>query len=423
MKRKKIITIALIALIIISIIFIIRPFSTQRASGDKGLKQTASDDQTGNSSVQTNSNGDVVFPVTAAIVRKGNLVAWVNTSGYAYALQDYEIKPNVSGQVVQLEAHNGKKVNKGDLLFKLDDAESKLEVERYKNALLKAQIEYDLQKSTPFAGNIDETKYKHKLDSLKIVLDSSNKLFDEHKISHDDLNRIKRDYETLLTLTKANREDVIATMSGLSNAIADYDKAKLNLSYTKLSAPINGLVADCNISKGSYVNSGSLCMRVIDMSNIKMQCEVTESDIVNIHTGDPVEAEFIALPGKKFQGKVIEVNPYIDLEKRTAKVTVLLSNPELLIKPGMFASVKIGTSIFSNVILIPHSALLVRENRTLVFTVEGGLAQWKYVTTGKNNDQYYIVKDGLNAGDTLIVGGNYNLAHQSKVSITAMTKY
>ena len=154
-----------------------------------------------------------------------------------------------------------------------------------------------------------------------------------------------------------------------------------------------------------------------------MQCEVTESDMVNIKPGDKVEADFIALPDRKFNGRVSEVNPSIDLTKRTALVTVLLNNPELLIKPGMFASVKIGTQTVSNAIIIPHSSLLVRENRTLVFSIDNGLALWKYVTIGKSNEQFYVIKTGINIGDTLVVGGSYNLAHQSEVKITSIEKY
>ncbi len=419
MKRKKIIISFSAVVLILIIVFIIRPFSSQNSAENEGQEIT-------NQNISSNDNygkGEINFPVEASIVRRGSLITWINSRGYAYPLQDYEIKPNISGLVTQLDVYNGEKVRKDNPLFSLDDKEYQLEINRTHDALIKEQIEYNLQISSPVAGDIDISKYKHQLDSLTVVYNKSKILFAEHKISFDDLDRIKRYYETLKTITSVKREDVIASMSGLSNAIASYDKAKLNLSYTKLASPINGLIADCNISKGSYVRSGDLCMRVIDISSIKMQCEVTESDIVNIRTGDPVEAEFIALPGKKFNGKVIEINPYIDLEKRTAKVTVLLSNPDFLIKPGMFASVKIGSSIFSNVLLIPHSALLVRENRTLVFTIEDGLAQWKYVTVGKSNDQYYIIKEGLKAGDTLIVNGNYNLAHQSKVKILSFEKY
>ncbi len=89
----------------------------------------------------------------------------------------------------------------------------------------------------------------------------------------------------------------------------------------------------------------------------------------------------------------------------------------------MFASVKIGTQNYSDRIIIPHTALLARENRTLVFTVDKGIAQWKYVTLGNSNERYYEIKSGLSAGDTLIIGGNYNLAHQSRVKITSILQY
>lgn len=423
MKKKKVIIPLFIIVSFIIILIIINALTDKNVSGKDTDTENSHIIQSNGSTNQLDNNGNIVFPVNVSVVRKGSLITWINTSGYAYPVQDNEIKSNINTQVVQLNVYDGMRVNKGTILFQLDDSEYKLELDRYKNELLKAQIEYNLQRTTPFAGNIETAKYKRELDSLKLILSKSEKLLDAHKISYDDLDRIKRDYETMLTLTSVKREDVIASMSGLSNAIVDYDKAKLNLSYTKLLSPIDGLISDCNISKGSYVTTGNLCMRVINISKIKLECEVTESDLVNINTGDPVEAEFIALPGRKFQGSVTQINPSIDLDKRTAKVTVLLSNPSLLIKPGMFASIKIGSHTFSDVIIIPHSALLLRENRTLVFTVENGLSIWKYITIGQSNDQYYMVKRGLKIGDTLIVGGNYNLAHQSRITITSMEKY
>lgn len=419
--KKKIILISSIGVaLILIVVLLIHSFD----SSAKMVGNEQPDKENYGSTLAGSGNGDIVFPVTASIIRKGNLIAWLNTSGYAYAVQDYEIESKISGQVTELNSFDGKVVKKDETLFKLDDKEYQLEVNRYKNDLIKAQIEYDLQKkATPFGGNINVVKYKHELDSLNTKYETAQKLFKEHKINIGDLDRTKRDYESINTIISVKREDVIASMSGLTDAIANYDKAKLNLSYTMFASPINGLIADCKITKGNFVKSNDLCMRVIDISSIKMQCEVTESDIVNIHTGDPVEAEFIALPNKIFSGKVIEINPYIDLDKRTAKVTILLSNPNLLIKPGMFASIKIGSDTYSDVMLIPHSALLVRENKSLVFTVNNGLAQWKYVTLGQSNGQYYIIKDGLHIGDTLIIGGNYNLAHMSKVKITSVEKY
>ncbi|MGA7836807.1 MAG: efflux RND transporter periplasmic adaptor subunit, partial [Ignavibacteriaceae bacterium] len=374
-------------------------------------------------STSTNASNEIKFPVTASVVRKGKLISWINTSGYAYPVQEFEIKPKISGQVTTLSVFNGKQVNEGDILFKLDDTKYKLDIDEAKSNLVKAQIDYELQRSYQDTGNNDLKDYKLKFDSVEMVYKRDRTLYNNHQISYDKLKQVERNYKTLKTIVTLDREDIVAMRSGLTNAITNYDKAKLGLDYTRLAAPISGLVSDCNTSSGSYINAGQLCLKVIDIYKIKIHCEVTESDLVNIKPGDSAEADFIALPDKKFKGKVIEVNPSVDLTKRTALVTVILNNPGLLIKSGMFASIKIGTQIIPNVVIIPHSSLLVRDNRTLVFTVNNGLASWKYVTMGKSNDEFYIIKKGISVGDTLIIGGNYNLAHQSKVRIDSIEKY
>ncbi len=413
MKKKKLLIGMLGTILILILIVISNPFSHTAVNNDSAK----------NKSVNLSTGNEIDFPVNVAVVRKGDLITWINTSGYAFPVWKYEIKPKLSGQVTELNAFNGKSVTKHELLFKLDDTQYQLDVNQAKSDLIKSQIEYELQKSSPVAGNGSLTYYLKKLDSIKVIYAHEKKLYDNNKISYEEFNRVARDYETLKTIATLNREDVVASRSGLTNAATNYEKAKLNLSYTELNAPIAGLIDNCSIALGSYVTQNQSCMSVIDISSIKMQCEVTESDLVNIHHADPVEADFIALPGKVFKGKVIEVNPSVDLAKRTALVTVLLLNPGRQIKPGMFASVKIGTRTYADKIIIPHSALLVRENRTLVFTVEDELAMWKYITVGQSNDQYYAVGKGLNAGDTLIIDGNYNLAHQSKVRIVAVKKY
>jgi RND family efflux transporter MFP subunit len=414
MKKKKIILIVLGIIIVLFLVIIINPFSKTL-----GSKAEQGDDS---SNVPSVGNNEIEFPVTAAIVRKGNLVSWINTSGYAYPVQDYEIKPHISGRVTELNTFDGEEVKKGNLLFKLDDTEYQLELNTSKNDLVKAQIEYYIERKGNVA-DINTSDYKHTLDSLKSAYDSAKTQYANRQISIDNLSRIKRDYEVLQTLSNVNREDVIESTSGLTSAIANYDKAKLNLTYTQLLSPINGITSDCKISKGSYVNAGDLCMHIIDIADIKIHCEVTETDLVKIHVGNIVKANFLAIPQKEFPGKVIEINPSVDIDKRTALVTVLIDNPDLLVKPGMFASVEIGTDILKDIIIIPHSALLARENRTLVFTINKGLAIWKYVTPGIANETYYSIKDGLDAGDTIIIGGNYNLAHQSKVKIVSMKNY
>lgn len=414
MKKVLIISLPLVLVILTGILLLLKGSSSNHSDEESRDNFT--------NGITDAEQPSIVFPVTVAVVRRGDLTAWVSTNGYSMPILSYEVMPTVSGQVIEMDAFNGKEVRKGDLLFKIDDTEYALSLERAQDQLLSARIEYSLQKEAPGTSSPSARKARE-LDSLQSLYEKSKRQYELGKIPKDQYERIKRDYEAMEIYSTVNREDVIASRTGLTAAIINYEKARLDLQNTRVTSPVNGLVADCSVERGSYVRAGMLCMRIIDISKIKIKCEVTETDLIKIHEGDPVEADFIAFPGLKLYGKVNEINPTIDIQRRTAIVTAVVDNLQGRVKAGMYATVKIGTSSLKNVIIIPQSALLVRENRTLVFTVEDGLSQWKYVKLGKGNDKYYQVLDGLSVGDTLIVSGNYNLAHQAKVKIVGYQQY
>jgi HlyD family secretion protein len=268
MKKKKFFFIVSAIILIILAFVIVNPFTKPIIKNES---------QSGNSSIiSAQEQNEINFPVTAALVRRGDLIKWINTSGYAYPVKQYEIEPKLSGQVTELKAFDGKHVKLNDLLFKLDDIKYVLDLNQAKSDMVRAQIEYELQKANPSERNSGHINYVEKFDSVKKVYDHAKVLYMDHKISYDDFNRVERDYETLKTIATLNREDVVASRSGLTSAVTYYQKAKLILNYTQIKAPISGLVADCNIMEGSYVNEGQLCMQVIDISSIKIECEVTE---------------------------------------------------------------------------------------------------------------------------------------------------
>jgi membrane fusion protein (multidrug efflux system) len=90
----------------------------------------------------------------------------------------------------------------------------------------------------------------------------------------------------------------------------------------------------------------------------------------------------------------------------------------VLPRPGMYVTVSIVTEVLNNRFLVPRSALLTRDQRSIVFTVKGPFAKWHYVDTGENNDEFWEIRNGIAAGDTVIVEGHYTLAHDARVSIS-----
>jgi multidrug efflux pump subunit AcrA (membrane-fusion protein) len=135
---------------------------------------------------------------------------------------------------------------------------------------------------------------------------------------------------------------------------------------------------------------------------------------------------FAAFPGEQFVGRVETINPQVDRDTRTAKVTVSVPNPGGRILPGMYARVSLEARKFPDRILVPRAAVLERDRRTMLFVFDGaggtGLAKWRYVTTGLANDSLIEVirhpdTEMVEPGERVLVNGHYTLIHDARVRI------
>lgn len=375
-----------------------------------GESETVSEDQ---SNINYDKLDEVVFDVVTKPVIKGDLLLYINANGIVRASEELEITSNISGTINNLNIYEGKTVNKGDLLVGLDDREYELALTDAKAKVTNARIEYGflIKEMT-----IDKTENPQTLETQKQI-DKLEANYKTGKIEEQKYNEQRDELDMKLLFSGAKREEVVLNKSGLTTAINSYKRAKLNFEYTKITAPFNGVVGDFDLVKGQRVNAGQKLCKLFNNSTLRIDVGVLESDVTKISVGSSAQIDVPSLTGQNFVGKVVNVSPYIDKETKTCKVTVQIQNASNKLKSGMFVKVNIETTNLQNRVLIQKEALLVRDKRPLVFVVEDGLAKWKYIEMGEQNDEFIEVLSGVEPGENVIVEGQYTLAHDAKVKI------
>ncbi|MCH8254727.1 MAG: efflux RND transporter periplasmic adaptor subunit, partial [Gemmatimonadetes bacterium] len=215
--------------------------------------------------------------------------------------------------------------------------------------------------------------------------------------------------------------------SGLDQAQVALERSQLRLARARVGAPFGGRVADIKVSQGHRVRTGDELMTIVDLDPIKVEVQVLERQVGLLAMGRVAQVTFAAFPGELFLGRIETINPMIESDSRTARVTVRIPNPGGRILPGMYARVSLEARRFANRILVPKDAVLERDRRTMLFVYEGdergGLAKWNYVTTGLENDSLVEILEHpdtemLKPGQIVLVDGHYTLIHDAVVRLS-----
>jgi len=320
------------------------------------------------------------------------------------------IGPVHEGRIVRLYAGKGSNVKKGQKLADLESAD----IDEAEANYLKALADYENARKTSAAevklaqATYDRTKMLYE----KTITAQKNLQAAEH-----DLDVAKASGESSVagakaTLTSARRHLLIL---GLKDSDIDALANKSSLAAVfSLNSPIAGTVIERNATIGATVGSDTNLFKIIDISRVWIDANVFEKDLERVRGGQEVKVSVPAFPGASFSGRVILVNSVVDPDTRTVKVRTEVPNADGRLKPEMFANVQIITDLHKTSTSIPQSAVLNDGDKTVVFIAEGNGYKKQQVSVGlQNNDRVEIIS-GLNAGDKVVVKGNYLLLQQSK---------
>ncbi|MFQ6614495.1 MAG: efflux RND transporter periplasmic adaptor subunit [Fidelibacterota bacterium] len=203
----------------------------------------------------------------------------------------------------------------------------------------------------------------------------------------------------------------------LHNLFALVKQAEQKLKQCVVTAPFDGVVSDIRVYPGAGVSPGTILLTLSDLSRMRIEINVLETDLPYIHPGTPFQ--FTDSPADTFF--ITAILPEIDPQTRCGKAVTTLRNVKMMYRDGQKVMVKLVKQVFRDRLVVPRSAILTRNNRDLVFIVKHGLAKWQYVTTGVGNMDFVQILNGVAAGDTVITGGHYSLAHDAPVVVIMNT--
>ena len=331
-------------------------------------------------SAGANFNTGVDVPVAGVPVIRDTLVVSVTAAGEAAASAESKVAASTEGIILSLPAREAGVVRGGTVLMAIDTVDLALTLRERKADLEQAKVTY--QTEIMFDEGIEDAE------------------------------------------VRAERERAARARSGLDKALIAVERAELELSRAWVRAPFRGRVANIMVSLGHRVGVGDELMTVVDIDPIKVEAQVLEAEVGHLAPGRSAQVTFAAFPGETFLGTIRTINPVIDSESRTARVTVTIPNRDGRILPGMYARVSLEARRYPDRILVPKDAVLPRDRRTMLFVFQDGLAKWTYVTTGLENDSLIEIidvpdRDMLKPGEIVLTDGHYTLIHDARVSVTA----
>lgn len=227
------------------------------------------------------------------------------------------------------------------------------------------------------------------------------------------LAALNRGDSTLMTGAKA-RLEALGMPDNALNSLMQTQQVRQAITFN---APRSGIIATLPVREGFYVEPNQNVMSIADISQVWVDTDVFERDILRIDEGLDVTMTVPALAGRQWQGKLDYVYPTLDSKTRTLRARLRFDNPQGRLKPGMYASVKIMAKTQNAIVKVPKSAVIrLADSNRVVLDKGQGRFKSVNVTLGRSDDTHFEVTDGLNAGDTVVVSAQFLIDSESSKS-------
>lgn len=323
---------------------------------------------------------ETVSNVSVIVAQKTPVPDWLEGVGTVRAARTSQIASQVMGNIVEIRAHEGDRVQSGQVLAIIGDAQPRSTVDQATAALTAAEKEVSAADSDLALAEATRKRYQQ--------------LYEKKSVSPQEFDEVKARSQS----AEARRDKARA---GQAQANAALTQARTSLGYTRIRAPFAGLVTEKKADAGTLASPGMPIFTIEDTRSYRLEAAVDESDIRLVHVGQFAPVTIDALGNIQLSGKVVQIVPAADPASRSFLVKVELPGDARL-RSGLF-----GRAHFDRgeriVLLIPRTSVVERGQLQGVYVLDANqIAGLRYVTLGKSTGEMFEVLSGLQEAEKLV---------------------
>ncbi|MGE0642274.1 MAG: efflux RND transporter periplasmic adaptor subunit [Nitrospira sp.] len=308
--------------------------------------------------------------VEVAAVTVGSITESIQAVGTLEAIASITVRPEVAGVIRRIHFQDGQVVDRAAPLVELDPEELQSQVTQAEAEEKMALVTYE---------------------------------------------RLKRITDEQSAIVPAQQMDEARMAWHAASANSRLYAARLK--KTTIRAPFSGTVGLRRVSVGDYLQPGQDIVNLEDLQNLHVDFKIAEVWLSRLHVNQKLIVTTEAFPNTIFEGHVTAIDPRVDAVNRTVAARATIPNPERTLRPGLFVTVRVTLGEDPQALLIPEEAGFLRQEKAMVFQVDGQTARLKEVTFGARERGMVHVRAGLKEGDAVVRTGTHKLHDGDLVSI------
>jgi len=351
---------------------------------------------------------DQVVPVELAAAVEGPISSFLSSSANLRALREVAVTSQADGIVTRVLVEEGDFVDQGQQLCLLDDRELQINLKLAEERAAQAGLQLE-------KAGIRKDKSRIQILNTGAELKRKELAFAEQLVSEEEVAQLRYTKAELEHDERVAASEEVEFRHRMEELKGEIEQVKLNISRTRISAPFAGHITERTVQLGQMVRNQDSLYRLGSFTPLYADVHLSEAVARQVRPGQTAVVRLGAEAEASIPGTVERISPVVDGSTGTVKVTVKLTPSDRSFRPGAFVQVAIETDTRQSAVLIPKRAVLEEDGQSFVFITSDGIAHRKKVEIGYQNEGAVEVREGIAAGDKVVVAGQGNLKEGAKV--------